>query len=627
MQALKPLPQPTSDRSPVRSIGYFIMPFIVGLALFALLIGAGLSIYQAQHSGRIFTGVSVWGVDLSGLTPAEAQAAIISTVDFPAGTTFTLLNPDTGEQWVMTPQQLGVSMDAQRTAQAAFEIGRSSGPLDRLRQTFQSWYYGQPIAPVVVFDEGQMNGAIDQIAAVVEQEARSATWDTNGTQPVYNPSQAGRTLDRDDLRQRLMVPVQNLQPAQLELLIHDVIPPVYDDPTAAGRYERLLSQPVSFYFTEPLRDLDLTGVTLSAEQMAGWIRAELVTTPDGRQTHNVFIDENAVRGWLAQYANQIYREPVNARYYFNDDTRELVLVSPHVNGRELDVDATISEMRTQLEDGNLAVPLVVTDIVPVANANATAADLGITELITENTTWFYGSSDERKHNIARAAANFYGVVVEPGEEFSFNRYLGSISEADGYEEGLIIVGGRTIKGVGGGVCQVSTTLYQSAFWSGFPIVERWEHGYMVGYYDDGEGQGMDATVFSPIVDLRFINNTPYHLLIENYYNEENESLTFKFYSTSMGRRIVKEEPVYENVVPAPEEDIWEFDPDLPEGTVVQYDYATEGAQVTVNRQVYNADDQLIEERAFVSNYIPWPNVYRYGPGVEPGDYSLVPDNN
>jgi vancomycin resistance protein YoaR len=284
-------------------------------------------------------------------------------------------------------------------------------------------------------------------------------------------------------------------------------------------------------------------------------------------------------------------------------------------------------MRTQLENGNLAVPLVVTDIVPAANANATAADLGITELITENTTWFYGSSDERKHNIARAAANFYGVVVEPGEEFSFNRYLGSISEADGYEEGLIIVGGRTIKGVGGGVCQVSTTLYQSAFWSGFPIVERWEHGYMVGYYDDGEGQGMDATVFSPVVDLRFINNTPYHLLIENYYNEENESLTFKFYSTSMGRRIVKEEPVYENIVPAPEEDIWEFDPDLPEGTVVQYDYATEGAQVTVNRQVFNADDQLIEERAFVSNYIPWPNVYRYGPGVEPGDYSLVPDNN
>ncbi len=627
MQSLNQLPQSATSRSTFRSVGYFLMPFVIGLALFALLVGAGLTLYQGQHSGRIFTGVSVWGVDLSETTPIDARAALVTTVDFPEGTTYTMVNPETGEQWVFTPQQLGVTLDAERTAQTAFEVGQSGGPLDRLRQTFQSWYYGTQLAPIIVFNESQMNQAIDQIAAAVEQPAISATWDTNGTQPVYTPSQAGRALDREDLRQRLLEPVQNLQPAELEMLVHDVIPPVYDDPTTAGRYERLLSQPITFYFTEPLRDLDLTGVTLSPADMAGWIRAELVTTADGRQTHNVFIDENAARGWLAQYANQIYRKPVNARYYFNDDTRELVLVSPHVNGRELDVDATISAMRGQLENGNLAVPLVVKDIVPAASADATAADLGITELIAENTTWFYGSSDERKHNIARAAANFYGVVVEPGEEFSFNRYLGSISEADGYEEGLIIVGGRTIKGVGGGVCQVSTTLYQSAFWSGFPIVERWEHGYMVGYYDDGEGQGMDATVFSPVVDLRFINNTPYHLLIENYYNEEFESLTFKFYSTSMGRRIVKDEPLYENVVPAPEEDIWEFDADLPEGTVVQYDYATEGAQVTVGRQVYNADDVLIEERDFVSNYIPWPNVYRYGPGVEPGDYSLVPDNN
>lgn len=625
MQAPGHIGQPAT-RSTARSIGYFLMPLIVGLALFALLIGSSLTLFQMQQSGQIMTGVTVWGVDLSGMTPADAKATLASKVAFAPGTTFTLVDPASGEQWQFTPQQLGVNVDTDRTAQAAFEVGRSGGPLDRLRQSFQSWYYGHELSPIIVFDQAQMNVAIDQMAATVEQPAISASWDTVDGRPVYVPSQAGLTLDREDLRQRLMEPVSNLQPATLELLVHTVVPAVYDSPVDAGRYERLLSQPITFYLKEPLLDLDLSGVSLSPEETAGWVRAELVTNPDGTQTHRVFIDENAARSWLAQFANQIYREPVNARYYFNDDTRELVLVAPHVNGRELDVDATIQEMQTQLEAGNLSVPLIVNDIVPVASSNATAAELGITELITENTTWFYGSSAERKHNIARAAANFYGIVIEPGEEFSFNKYLGSISEAEGYEEGLIIVGGRTIKGIGGGVCQVSTTLYQSAFWSGYPIVERWNHGYMVNYYDDGEGQGMDATVFSPVVDLRFINNTPYHLLIENYYNEENESLTFKFYSTSMGRRIVKGEPVYENVVPAPADDIWEFDPDLPEGTVVQYDYATEGADVSVGREVFNADGELIDDRTFVSNYIPWPNVYRYGPGVEPGDYSLVPDN-
>jgi vancomycin resistance protein YoaR len=213
--------------------------------------------------------------------------------------------------------------------------------------------------------------------------------------------------------------------------------------------------------------------------------------------------------------------------------------------------------------------------------------------------------------------------VAPGEEFSFNKYLGSISEADGYEQGLIIIGGRTIKGIGGGVCQVSTTLYQTAFWAGFPIEERYPHGYMLGYYNDGEGPGMDATVFSPVVDLKFINNTPYHLLIENYYSEENQALTFKFYSTSLGRQVFKEELPWENVVPAPTDDVWEYDPDLPEGEAIQIDWATDGADVTIHRTVLNANGDVLIDRDIVSNYIPYPNVYHYGPGVEPFDYSAI----
>ena len=275
---------------------------------------------------------------------------------------------------------------------------------------------------------------------------------------------------------------------------------------------------------------------------------------------------------------------------------------------------------------------MVRDIVPLANSNATAAELGITELITETTTWFSGSSDARKHNIATAAANFYGIVIAPYEEFSFNKYLGSISEADGYTEGLIIVGGQTIAGVGGGVCQVSTTLYQTAFFAGFPITERLPHGYMLGYYRDGAGHGMDATVFNDggiNIDMKFINNTPYHLLIENYFSEENQALTFKFYSTSLGRTVVKEDPVFANVteVPGPDQDRWEYVESVEEGTVEKIDWATEGADVSIRRLVYNAEGQIIEDRTFVSNYIPVPNVFHYGPGVEPYSYYLVPEDD
>ena len=624
MQAISP--RSSSTRGLGRNLGYFLIPPVIGLTLLVLALALAMTAYRAQHSGRIYTGVTVQGIDLSGLTVQEATAALANALPYSNAADITLADPGTGAEWNFTPQQLGILVDTEATASAAFDIGRSGGPLQRLQDTFQSWYYGRTLAPIVVYNETQLDRALANLDGV-ERHAVSAAWQPAASgAPAYTPPQVGRQIDRAYLRTQLIEPIRTQSEARVELLVHEIYPPVYDAPETATRLEKLLSAPVRFYFPEPLDDLDLSGVTVPAEELARWVRVELVEQPGGGATHRVLVDENAARNWLTQFGAQFYREPVNARYYFNDDTRELVLVAPHINGRELDVEATLQRFVAQINSDNHAVPLILKEIMPVAHSGATAAELGITELITETTTWFYGSSDERKHNIARAAANFYGVVVAPGEEFSFNRYLGSVSEADGYEVGLIIIGGRTLRGVGGGVCQVSTTLYQTAFWSGFPIVERWEHGYMVGYYNDGEGPGMDATVYSPIVDFRFINNTPYHLLIENYYNEEFESLTFKFYSTSLGRRVVKSEPEYANVVPPPEEDVWEFDAEIPEGTVEQYDYAAEGATVTIQRQVYNADGELIDDKTFVSNYIPWPNVFRYGAGVEPGDYSLVPDN-
>lgn len=622
MQVVSPRSQTNSDLG--RKLGFFLIPPLITLAVVALFLGAVLALYRADHNGRIYTGVTIQGIDVGGMTPEAAIGALGSASSYSSSGSVTLIDTADGQEWSFTPAQLGIVVDTRAMAEEAFDVGRTGGPLRRLQDTFQSWYYGRTIAPIVVFDEGYLDRALSTIAPEIERSAVNASWsnDENGL-PTYRPSQIGRTIDRQYLRARLLTPIQTFSDARVELLTHDIYPTSYDDPETSARLQRTLGAPIVFYFQEPLADLDLTGITLPQDELAKWLRVEQVEGESGRLENRMHVDENAARNWLTQFGSQIYREPVNARYYFNDDTRELVLVAPHINGRELDVEATLSGFVNQINTDNHSVPLIVKDIIPAAHSGATAADLGITELVSESTTWFYGSSDARKHNIARSAANFYGIVVAPGEEFSFNRYLGSISETDGYEVGLIIIGGRTIEGVGGGVCQVSTTLYQTAFWAGFPIVERWEHGYMVGYYNDGEGPGMDATVFTPLVDLRFINNTPYHLLIENYYNEENESLTFKFYSTSLGRRVEKDEPVYENITPAPREDIWEYDETIPVGTAEQYDWAAEGARVIVGRRVFNADNQLIDERTFISNYIPWPNVFRYGPGVEPGDYKAV----
>ena len=144
-------------------------------------------------------------------------------------------------------------------------------------------------------------------------------------------------------------------------------------------------------------------------------------------------------------------------------------------------------------------------------------------------------------NIKAASAKFHGLLVAPGETFSMASAMGDVSLDNGYAEALIIIGGQTIKGVGGGVCQVSTTLFRTVFFAGFPIVERYAHAYRVGYYEqtangrDNSLAGLDATVFVPMVDFKFVNDTPYWLLMETYVN--GYSLTWKFYSTSDGRTV------------------------------------------------------------------------------------------
>lgn len=614
MQATSAAPQPRPS-SLARNLSWFLVAPVTAAVLLSLLLVIVLALYQQRHADRIFTGVTVWGVDLSGMDRAEAEQRLSNAFTYPQERAIVLSDPTSGEEWVLSPAELGLIFDMEATAEAAYRVGRHGGPIARLGELFNGWYFGWNMAPVVVLDEGALDQALADISEQINRPASDASLTFDGTSVGYAAAQVGRSLDEADAKARTMATLSSLRQGQIQLLVHETQPRVHDTSQAAQQIEQIISGPMTLYLQEPLAGDDLNQVTVPADEIVKWIRVQTVENAQGQATTKVIIDENAVRAWLAPYQEMLKRDPVNARYYFDDDTRELVLVEPHVSGRALDLDATVKQFVEQLTTPARSMPFVLQEIVPTVHSGATAAELGITELVSESTTWFYGSSDERKHNIARAASNFYGIVIAPGQEFSFNQYLGDVSEEEGYETGLIIFGGRTIEGVGGGVCQVSTTAFQAAFWAGYPIVERWEHGYQVGYYDDGEGPGMDATVFSPLVDFRFINDTPYNLLIENYYNEGNSSLTFKFYSTSMGRTVIKEGPEIENVKP-PKPDIWELNEDLDPGQIEQVDWAVEGADVTVVRQVLNANNELIREDTFASHYIPWQNIYQYGPGTE-----------
>ena len=595
--------------------GFLLFP-VLAFGLILVAAGLGLIYFENHQRGRIYPGVVVWGVDLSQMTTQEARDALIDVFPYPHQNAFSFHDAGADQRWIATPAQLGLRFDADATVNAALQLGRDGHLINNLIAQADLYLNGRHLSPVVVYDSNEAIAFLESIALEVYQPMVDAGLVLAEDKLVATPSQVGRQANIADAYRQLAAPLGSLEGAEIELLIDETEPEITDEAVAAviDEAERLIGLPLTVFLSEPAYDDDPEPLTLGREELVGMLILELdesVTPP----SYHLHLDAAALTAWLEPLAPLLDTESLNARFVFNDDTQELEILQSSVPARKLNIDATVEQILARATSDDREVPLVIEWIKPAISEDATAEELGISELIAQGQTLFTGSSAVRVHNVAVAASRFHGIVIPPGETFSFNEYLGDVSLETGFEEGLIIFGGRTIKGVGGGVCQVSTTAFQAAFYAGYPILARVPHGYRVGYYEHGEGAGMDATVFSPEVDFQFVNDLPHHLLIETYTNESAQRLTFKFYSTSDGRTVEKIGPEITDVVPHPP-DLYEEDPDLEPGEIKQVDWAADGANVLVQRIVRSADGEVILEEDFVSHYLPWQAVFHYGPGTE-----------
>ena len=254
---------------------------------------------------------------------------------------------------------------------------------------------------------------------------------------------------------------------------------------------------------------------------------------------------------------------------------------------------------------NLPIKIIEPDITTEKINN-----MGIKELIGVGHSLFFHSIPGRIHNIALAASRLNGALVAPDETFSFNDVLGDVSAFTGYQKAYTIQNGKTVLGDGGGVCQVSTTLFRALLDAGLLITERHAHAYEVSYYSLDSPPGMDATVFGPTVDLKFKNDTGHYILIQSNADLDNYALTFELYGTKDGRTVSITKPVISNMV-APPPDLYQDDPTLPMGKIVQTDFAAWGANVYFTRTVTKNGKVIISDK-FVSNYQPWQAVYSRG---------------
>lgn len=324
--------------------------------------------------------------------------------------------------------------------------------------------------------------------------------------------------------------------------------------------------------------------------------------------------EQKLNIFLEPIKKQIDQDPVDP--LFNFENGKVVTLREGIDGRILDETKLKNDINSSLKSSVLAnKPQAITISMPILTIPAVVAEdkantLGIKEEVSEGTSLFHHSAEDRIYNVSLAASRLNGIIIKPGEVFSFDKAVGDISTLTGYRQAYVIQNGKTVLGDGGGVCQVSTTLFRAALNAGLPIVERHQHAYRVGYYEEDSPPGIDAAIYSPTVDLKFKNDTGYALLIQTYIDQAAQRLTFVLYGTKDNRLVTITKPVILSEIPAPEP-VYQDDPMIPKGQIKQVDFAAAGADIYFTRTV-KKDGKILDTDKFTSNYRPWQAIYLRG---------------
>jgi len=602
-------------RKPTPILAQLAAAAAAGLMLYVGAVLAWVIGYQLLYAGRIFPGVSIAGVDVSGLRPDAAALKLSQTLSYPI--MGKVVFRDGEKAWTASPAQLGMVFDASSSAQAAYRIGRAGGLFESLDGQIRGRGFGYDVAPVIIFDQRVAYQYLQGLAAQIDQPVIEAGLQISGSNVSVRAGQAGRAINIDATLIYVGAQLQSFRDGEIPMIINGFAPGIMDVSAQAETARTILSQPLVLQLPNAslgdpgpwVYDIPVLAKLISVQQAQGGNGAEL----------HLLLNPEALRKMLKDLEPQVNRLPVNSRFHFLNG--ELLALTLSVTGRRLDVEDSIRGINDAVLGGRHTVALAVEETQPAVPQTATAADLGITELLPNGvqTSYFRGSSAARIQNIKTAAAQYDGVLVGPGETFSMGEAMGDVSLDNGFTEALIIYGGRTIKGVGGGVCQVSTTLFRTVFFAGFPVVERVPHAYRVSYYEqtsgggDPELAGMDATVYFPLVDFKFTNDSASWILMETSIDESSRSLTWRLYSTWDGRTVQWETGGLQNVNPAPRP-LFRLNADLNPGQITQVDYAANGADVTVRRTV-SRDGAAHFQDSFQTHYEAWQAVCEYARGM------------
>ncbi len=599
-------------------------------------------VFNYIYQDRFFQGVYIEGVAVGGLTKDEARQKLEPLTKLSSQQTQVAIGvrktaKDSSEFVSLDSQPLNafvLSADLEAVIDRAYQLGRRGGALARVVEILGLINHPKTVELDYPINNQLIEELVLELSKKVNQPGETPKVTLQESNNPYSilmqAGEDGYQIKTDEsvksisaqLHQLINIEKKQL-PSELELqAVGEVIAHQLNEQQleeTEARVGKFVSK--TAVFSPNVEEVDKESRVLFTSSTKKLDDTQLIELLDVSNKNGVNLDK--IKELITSWASEIDQEPVDAIFDYNPQTMRAVSFSPHQPGLKIDqeelVDAivvVISEIEQDQTD-DLAEnkqffekEMVVRHAEPKITL-AQTNDLGINELIGFGESYYRGSIASRLHNVLVASSYLNTTIVKPGEEFSFNRVVGKVDGTTGYQKAYVIRSGSTLLEFGGGVCQVSTTMFRAMLDAGVNITKRLPHSYRVSYYELNNQPGFDATVYSGEVDLRFINDTPGHLLIIAEADSTQAYMTVKIYGTSDGRYSeISNYKQWGYTTPPPPQEI--PDANLAPGEKKRVENAIPGLKTSFDWLVYDKNGEVLHQKIFYSNYQAWGIKYLVG---------------
>lgn len=504
---------------------------VIGIALVvAILYPAS---FMLTHNSTIYPGVIADGLSLSGLTQAQAEARLTEHAQAYRSQTLTVTQDNTLLR--IPVKSLDPKYDAAVAAKTAYQYGRDGSLTQRAYALARLMAFRQTTITTLKSNDKLLVPYLTSLANDVATPVQNASLTFQDNRAQATAAQAGHRLDLGRLsslvHERLAATSVDPVPAP----VYSIAPVLSTEALSAaiGSINQLIASPINLEYNGQNRTIDQSTIiswvnTATPAPVTFWFSRRLEDLYPIASAANLGLNPTAIQRYVASLADTLNQSARNAALTMQDG--KLVISQASRTGIKLDQTQAVSDITKSLQAPSARQVTLKLDTV-AADVNEDNLDsLGIKELISTGDTFFPGSPSTRLTNVRAGARRFNGVLLKPGETFSFGALLGDVGPATGYVPELVIIGNKEVKQYGGGLCQVSSTAFRAALAAGLPITERVNHSFAISYYTwPYAAPGVDATIYYPDVDFKFVNDTGRYILMQTTMS--GYSLKFDFFGT------------------------------------------------------------------------------------------------